>query len=62
MILLIPRCSVPGALAGDRAWPDEALTDILCHLCSLCILHHIQWLVLAEDPSAPGKGLEWMGK
>jgi hypothetical protein len=61
MVLLVPRCSFPYAVAGNRTWPDEALTDLLCNLCCLCILHHIEWLVLALDPSAPGKGLEWMG-
>jgi hypothetical protein len=61
MILLVSRCSVPGAVAGDRTWPDEALAELLCHLCCLCILHHIQSLVLALDPSALGKGLERMG-
>jgi immunoglobulin heavy chain len=69
----VAHVSTQGFLAGEgHVWFSSSLgflsqvqlqetwPDLLCHLCSLWILHHIQWLVLTLDPSAPGKGLDRM--
>jgi hypothetical protein len=50
------RCPFPGAAAGVRIWPGDALRDPDPHLFFLCLLHKNQLLLLELDLLAPRKG------
>jgi hypothetical protein len=60
MIFLVPRCPVPGADAGVRTWPFEALSDSFPHLYSLWFFHY-QCLWQTQVCQHLRKIVEWLG-
>jgi hypothetical protein len=61
MILLVPRCPVPGAATGVRTYPAEAFGDLslTCTVSGYSITSgNCVWSWICQPP---GKSLEWIG-
>jgi hypothetical protein len=60
MILLVPRCPVPGAATGVRTYPAEAFGDLslTCTVSGYSITSgNYVWSWICQPP---GKSLEWI--